>query len=278
MKKTHYVTQKSARLVMGLFFVATLIFSSCEKAETTVPETAPELPPKSTLVMDFSDFTETDTTYYKSSMSHMHWGRAVTHVLAWNTVITFTLAIPVISFQEAFKHQGIYDPNTGSWVWSYNFFAGGVMHLAELHGSLVEEGVKWEMFISKNNQYTDFLWYSGIANLTNTSGYWELNQNPSNPNEFLYIEWEKDLSDETAEIKYTNVIPGNPGNGSYIYYSVNNDLDYNAYYDIYGSQEDNLINIQWHKTNGNGRIIDEVFFDDTDWRCWDENLLDVSCN
>lgn len=277
MKKTNLFTQTTTRYLLGILFVIALVFSSCTKDEDAAPEPAPELPPEASFVMNFTDFTEADTTAYKSSDSYQNWGYSAANVLVWNVVLTVTLAVPVASFYEAFNHEGVFDPATDSWVWSYNFVANGVAHLAELHASLVDDGVKWEMYISKNNHYTDFLWYSGVSNLSNTNGYWELNKTPQTPSDFLYIEWNRDPVNGTADIKYTNIIQGNADNGSYIYYGVNEQLPYNRFYDIYSSSKDNITNIEWHNVNVEGRVRDELHFGHFDWNCWDANLLDTDC-
>lgn len=269
---------KSTRVILGLSFLMATIFYGCNKDDDTVSGPAPNLPPESSFIMDFSDFTDTDTTAaYKSSLSHQHWGWAATNIFVWNAVLTITFAVPVAAFYESFHHEGIWDPDINAWVWSYNFMAGGVAHLAQLQGSLVEGGVRWEMYISKNNAYSDFLWYWGISNSNNTAGEWHLNGNPQDQQELILIEWNKSLLDGEADIKYTNVKEGVPEQGSYIFYGINQEEVHNSFYDIYFANLDNLINIQWHRTNKNGRVKDENHFGDTEWRCWDENLLDIVC-
>jgi len=256
-----------------------IAISGCNKDEDNNDindNPAPQLPPESSMVMDFS-FLDGDTAKYKSTMTYKNWGWAAVNVTVWNAVLTLTLVVPVAAFYESFNHEGVYDPETGSWVWSYNFNAGGV-HLAELHASLVPEGVKWEMFISKNNVYNDFLWYSGTTNLSNTEATWELNHKPEDPTPFLLIEWERDTQTGNSDIKYTNVVPGGVENGGYIFYGVNNSaIPFDAFYDIYSANYDNLINIEWNRTLKDGRIRDEHHFSDFDWRCWDEDLLDIEC-
>lgn len=264
---------KTSLYFLPLLLIFTMLACS---DENPVPQPAPDIPLKSTMVMDFDDFTGQDTTG-KSTVSYQHWGRAAAHVWVWNTAITINLVVPVASFHEAFNHEAVYDPGTETWTWSYNFWAAGAIHLAKLQAQLISEGVEWKMFISKTNAFTDFLWYSGVSNIDYTSGYWELKSNPQDPTDFLLIEWNRNPQNETADIKYTNVIPEGDGNGSYIFYGTDVNPA-NAFYNLYGSQEDNLVNIEWDRDNKDGRIKDEVFFGDTDWRCWDTDLLDADCN
>lgn len=269
---------RSGSLMLGLMLLITILISGCNKDEESSVGTAPELPPETSFAMDFSDFANADTTKaYKSSLGYHNWWHAASHIFVWNTAITITFAVPVAAFYESFHHEGVWDPDANAWVWSYNFVAAGVTHLAKLQASLVEGGVRWEMYISKNNEYTDVLWYWGISNVVNTEGEWHLNANPQNLEEVIAIEWDKDFETGEAHIKYTNVKAGAQEEGGYIIYGIANSEYYNAFYDIYSSSLDNLLEIQWHRTQKYGRVKNEYHFDDDEWNCWDEILLDVDC-
>jgi len=262
-------------IMMTLIIIAS---SSCTKDENEADlKPAPDLPPQSSMLMIFADFTDIDTTAYKSINTYQHWGWSALNVTVWNAVVTITLAVPVAAFYESFNHEGVYDPGTDKWVWSYNFYAGGVIHQASLHGSLVSDGVHWEMYISKNNAYNDFLWYHGTTNLANTTAEWHFNEKPVNPNEVLLIEYQKNTQTNIEEIKYTNVNSTSPGNGGYIQYGINTSLDFDAFYNIYYIEEDNMINIEWSRTMKDGRVRDEFHFGDFDWRCWETDLQDIIC-
>ena len=276
MKTKTYNYAIATKLPVILVAVILIVFSSCNKEESPEPEAAPNIPPESTMIMNFSDFKNVDTTAFKSSLSYQHWGRAATHVLVWNTVLTITLAVPVASFRESFKHEAVYNPDINAWVWSYNFIAGGDIHLAELHGSVSATGIQWNMYISRDGHYSDFLWYSGTSDLDNESGNWVLNNNPDTANSFLLIEWTRDLSTGNFDIKYTNIAAQNPNNGSFIYYAKTSDL-MDASYNIYNSSEINYVKINWSRTNIFGQIKDPFFFEDSDFHCWDEMRQDTDC-
>ncbi len=261
-------------LLAGLLFIPT----ACNKTEEDVkPSEAPEIPPESTFAIDFSDFSNADTTGYKSTQTYQNWWWAASHVLAWNTVLTVTFAVPVAAFRESFNHAPVYDPDNGNWIWSYNFIAQGTVHLAELHGKVENDTVTWEMYISKANAFSGFLWYYGIASISNKAGEWHVNENPNNPGEIIKIVWHRNPAAGEADIKYINVKENAPENGAYIYYGVNTDPAFNAFYNIYSAQNDNLTDIMWHRTDKNGRVMDEIHFGDTNWHCWDENLMDITC-
>ncbi|MCD4697773.1 MAG: hypothetical protein K8S16_16230 [Bacteroidales bacterium] len=277
MKTKNRIALSSFSLIVVMAFLLIAV-SACQKDENeTDLKPAPDLPPQSSMVMDFSDFTDIDTTAYKNTETFQNWGWSALNVTVWNAVITITLVVPVAAFYESFNHEGVYDPETDEWVWSYNFFAGGVIHQASLHASLVAEGIHWEMYITKNNAYNDFLWYQGTTNPANSTATWHFNEKPANPNELLLIEYQKDTQTSIEQIKYTNVDSTSPGNGGYIQYGTDTTLDFDAFYNIYLIEEENMTNIEWNRTMKDGRVRDEHHFGDFEWRCWDTDLQDIIC-
>ena len=96
-------------------------------------------------------------------------------------------------------------------------------------------------------------------------------------NPFLSIEWNRNVEQNTADIKYTNIMPGDAASGSYISYGKTNDDPYNRFYDIFGQQENRNINIEWNYENLFGRIKDSLHFGDPDWHCWNEQLFNIDC-
>jgi len=259
-----------------LLFVAGILFgiTSCNKEND---EPAPDIPPLSTFLMDFAGFEDDDTTGYRSVETYKNWWWAASHVKVWNTLIKVGLAIPVASFAESFKHEAIYDPESGTWTWSYNFWTGGVAHKAELHASMDTQGILWEMFISKEGAYTNFQWYYGISGTDGRSGFWQLNNNPTDNQPLLLITWNRNPDDGTADIKYENIVPGGAENGGYIHYGITNETPYNAFYDIFNKGQDKLMNIQWHFPNLEGQVKDPVHYGDAEWHCWNELLQDTQC-
>lgn len=243
----------------------------------------PQIPPPSSFVMDFSDFNSGQPYEplrgedpVDGKESNANWSWAAGNVLLWNTIIMVGLAVPVASFLEAFNHEPTRQPD-GTWIWDYNFMVDGIVHLAELHGRVVEETVQWEMYISKEGEYEDFLWYSGVSALDATEGTWTLFNNPTSATPFVGIEWHWYSQLETGDIKYTNIVPGGPDNGSYIFYGTFEEGTYNAFYDIYYVSLDNHTQIEWNRTTKAGRVSDPNHFGDSDWHCWDSNLQDVPC-
>jgi len=249
-----------------------LITTSCKKED----EPAPELPPQSSFVMDFSDFSNPDDTLsMREIATYQNWGFSYVNVVVWQTFIHVGLAVPVASFLESFNHEAVYHPDEANWTWSYNVTVNLVVYEAELTGYLQADSVAWEMRVTAGQQYADFLWYYGKSALNGSGGYWILQENPQNPNQLLRISWHK-YADNTADISYTNIKPGGPENGGYIFYgTATNGFD--RFYNIYNKGQDKLTEIEWSSVNKDGRVKDLQHFGHGDWNCWDTFLMDMVC-
>lgn len=259
-------------VLMGIILLLT-IFSGCNKDKDEEP--APQLPPESSFVMNFDDFSNPDDTLaQRESDSYQNWGHAYLKVAAWNTVIAVGLAVPVASFLESFNHEAVYHPKENNWTWSYNVALNGQTYEAELTGFLETDSIVWEMRIS-GNTFTDFLWYYGKSHTDRTGGYWILKDKPSHPELLLKIDWQQDY-DGAATIRYTNIVPDGPENGGYIFYGTSTDT-FDRFYNIFNKGQENLTLIEWHHTHLNGHIKDHAFYQDYDWHCWGTDLQNIIC-
>jgi len=112
-----------------------------------------------------------------------------------------------------------------------------------------------------------------------TSGSWTIRKDPgNNPKEYIEVEWSRDSENNNSEIKYTIIDAVDPLFGSYIFYGLENDPEYDAFYDIYNNLVDIMLNIKWNTTNRNGQVKNEDHFVDDQWYCWDTNLANIDCN
>jgi hypothetical protein len=280
MKRFRYETLvKIVVLITGIAF----LLLHCEKS-TDPEEEAPVIPPISTFVMDFESFpSDTTIAMLKNIqaeqllLSHNNWLWAFGNVAYWTGGLVLGLVIPVAAFSATIGQVPVPQPD-GSWIWTFSFTSGLITYTAKLQARIVTEGTQWDMYISKQGFYTDFLWYTGTANFLLTEGTWTVYKSPTNQVEFVGIQWHRNLQDSTADIKYTNIEVGNPGYGGYIFYGTTTDTLFNAFYNILNNVNDNITEIQWHRTNINGRIADSLHFGDTDWHCWDDMLNDVDCD
>jgi hypothetical protein len=264
--------KKNKAFSIMLLFAVTL-FMTCSENPSEPTVEAPSIPPHSTFVMDFDDFSSTSLS---KTAAKSNWLWAASNVAVWNTVIVVTLAVPVAAFAESFNHDPVFQTD-GSWLWSYTFQVLGLSYTAKLYGALQVDGVKWDMYISQQGLYTDFHWFSGKSDLLLTSGYWELNHQPSDPKPFLNIDWHRSNTDLSGDIKYTNIIPDSDENGGYIFQAFNQPAPFTGMYDIYAASSQNLTQIKWDYETAAGRVSDPKHFGDDLWHCWDENLDDAEC-
>jgi len=256
--------------VIGLIFSIALV--SCKKDQ----QPAPQLPPEASFLMNFSDFSNPgDTATSRDFGTYQNWGHAYTNVIVWSVFIKVGLAVPVAAFVESFKHEAVYHPAQHNWTWNYNFNVAGVWHEAELTGYIESDTVNWEMRITKDGEYNDFLWYYGKNSFDLSGGYWILYEKPVTPNELLRIDW-NNQGGGIANIKYTNIVPEGPENGGYIHYGTQTG-DLNLFYDIYNKGQNNLTEIEWNSEDYHGHVKDPKKFGDSDWHCWNIYLQDDVC-
>jgi len=262
--------KRSNFLLIALLLTAVLFTQSCQK-DTEEEPTAPQLPSEASFIMNFDDFQDADTT-----KAYNNWHHAAVNVVFWNAVIGLHGAVPLVAFAESFNHDPVYQGDN-TWLWFYSYPINNVNYTANLYGKLTLTGVEWDMFISKEGGYTDFNWYSGVTSLDQTSADWVLYKSPLEPIEFVAIDYDKNEADGTAQIKYTNIIPGGPENGGYIAYGTQIDDLYDAFYDIYNKGLENHTFINWDRVSKAGRVQDQKKFGDLEWHCWGTDLRNMIC-
>ena len=268
---------------------------------TTVAQ-PPSIPPLETFLIPFAEFTSGGSTSAAPDQSGYHvqfasyaehdgsdspfreaafgdqsnWNSAAFTVGFWNVVVVIGLAVPVAAFAASFQNIPLQQPD-GSWIWSYAVNLGGTVYNAELHGEYIAQGVHWEMSISEEGSYQDFLWYYGENNLPATEGFWILKDNPTNQTDLLRIDWSRSIADGTYDIKYTNIVPGGAENGGYIYVQYTEEIPYDYLWDIYNKGQDNHTYIEWSSLTEEGRIKDSKAFADSEWHCWDSSHTNTEC-
>lgn len=252
---------------------------SCEDDKTTNPQDqAPTIPPQSSMIINFDDFPDTSSLnkINHSQATKRNWGWAAYNVVVWNSVLTLTLAVPVAAFTEAFNHQPV-KQSDGRWLWQYSVSVNEAVFTAKLFGKIITEGVEWQMLLSQQGVFEDFEWFTGFSNTAVTEGTWTLNKDPNTPSPLLFIEWERNPQEGTADVKYTLITPTTPSNGSYIYYGKTTEVLFNRFYNIYNAEQNNLIEIKWNYESHYGKVKDSIYFADQNWHCWDERLDDSEC-
>ena len=265
MKRLH---SSGSKVLLASVLTLLFVMSGCDKKDDNAG--APELPPLESMVMDISGFTSQQKSAAEINTS-FNWSVAALTVIAWNAFIVDTLAVPVVAFRESFNHAAVKDTND-TWKWSYTVSVASVNYTAELYGKIVGAGVDWKMYVSQEGGFSKFLWFEGKCDIARTRGTWTLYENPRNSNQVISIEWSKDWSKGTGNIKYTNVRPNDDGNGDYIQYGITADTDFDAFYEIYDNSKDNLVQIKYNRETHVGKINYAQA-----WHCWDELLQDITC-
>ena len=98
---------------------------------------------------------------------------------------------------------------------------------------------------------------------------------PSDPTDLIRIDWRRNPSRNTSDIKYTNVVPGGPENGGYISYAVTGSTPYDRTYTIYNKGKNQTTYIEWNSATKEGRVKDAAHFRDDSWHYWNSELLNV---
>ena len=176
-----------------------LLTLSCKDDEVNNPTSEPpEIPPLSSFKLDFNEFPSNAGLLKNSGQNNLseiaskdNWGWAAFNVLFWQTFANAGMIIPVASFAASLNE----DPermDDGRWLWTYEFSPlSNIKYTAKLYGETEGLNINWEMYISKENEFEDFLWYYGQSDLLGTDGNWILNRHPEEPTPWISIEWNR---------------------------------------------------------------------------------------
>ena len=265
----------------AVYFLAfSMMISSCSEDDGVgaPPGPAPAVPPATTFELDLSQLpTEDGGRPAGRGETGTHWGQSVLGIGIWNIIIGAATVIPVTAFKASISQTPEFIGNA-TWQWTFDFNAAGIDHSAKLQGTLESDGVDWKMLLTKDGEFTDYEWYTGHSNLEGTDGDWTLNFGPDQSKPFMQIDWTKNADNSIADIRYTSIDPDFPGQNGYIEFGVNEeDPSYDAYYNLFDSQDSNLIEIQWNRDTKEGRLKNPKFFGDGDFRCWDSDLENIDC-
>lgn len=261
---------QSVSILLIILIVFGITLSSCENED----KEPMNLPTDELLVIDINQFPSKDAK--SAELFFGNWAYSALSVFAWNAVLAINVAIPIAAYREAFNHQPVYQGNN-SWEWSYTVALNRASYEASLIGTRLDnEKFSMEMTLSQVGGFQDFKWFTGEIRYDHTAATWIISHSPDARTEYLQVEYSKDYEADSSSLRYTVIDPENELYNSYIEYGLNAALDFNAYYTI--SRKDTLTYIQWDTTTNAGRVMDEVYFKDEVWHCWDSQLLDVDCS
>lgn len=247
-----------------------LILSSCKKDEV---ESAPELPPESSMQMDFFKNDKNEFLAQRSSNTYKNWTASAATIGIYNIVLTATLALPVTSFRTAFNHKGAWQEK-GKWKWVYSFPHKGNTYTAELLATRLSNGIGWEMKINGPG-VSNFVWYTGTSSDDGNSGSWIINHSVGNPKPLYHINWSKS-GNEIGSIKYV-LGSSHKDEGAYVEYGLDgSNTLYDAFYNVVNPKNSSQVNVEWHRKNHVGKIFTDGLNDNYDG-CWTKDLVDTTC-
>jgi len=269
MKKT-LILLLSAVLMAGLL-------TSCKKKKGDPPV----LPDEASMIIDFSNFEtgkSADLLTPEKGTEDDNWDFAATVAGYWRAILTGTLIVPVTAFKLAIDQTPVWlEENT--WEWNYSASVFSVTYKARLVGQIRASDVLWTMYITKEGTggFPEFVWFEGNSALDGNSYTY---QEP-----LLQIDWTSS-GNSVGTVKYTYVRTLNDNretdtfNGSYIEYGkTSNTLD--GYYSIhyYSSSFQTFwdVDVEWSTVSHNGRVMCSPRFGDSDWHCWNSQLVNVTC-
>jgi hypothetical protein len=265
-------------LLLGSFI------TSCKKDKGNPPN----LPPEESMTIDFSNFESgkksADQVSLPKGVENSNWEFAALVAGYFRVLVAGTLVVPVYSFKLAVDKVPAYlDDKT--WQWSYSASLLSVTYKTRLTGQIRTTNVLWKMYITREGTggFPEFLWFEGTSKLNGTGGQWTLNHSSQYKEPLLQIDWTRSGT-AMGTIKYTYVRTLNdnriadPFKLSYIEYGKTTGT-YNSYYNIhyYNGLAFSDMNVEWNSTTHNGRVKCFAFFGDSNWYCWDGNLVNITC-
>jgi len=265
-----------------LMAIITTLVTSCKKK----PGPAPDLPPLESMLIDFSNFESgkksADLFNLPKGVENSNWEFAAFVAGTWNTLIAYTLAVPVAAFKLSIDQTPVYlDDQT--WQWSFSVTVLQKKYTARLTGQKRTSDIQWKMYITEEGK-SEFLWFEGTS--SSSGGQWTLNHSYAFQEPVLQIDYTLS-SGAVTMIKYTYIRNLDDSRAtdkfktSYIEYGKTTSNTYNAYYNVYiyhiYLQKFVTVKIEWNTTGHNGRVQCSEYFGNTSWYCWNSNLVNITC-
>jgi hypothetical protein len=268
-------------LSVGLVF-SMLWLAACEKNPTESKSPKPELPPQSSMVVDFQMFNSNaglSKTGAGQIAVGLNFAAARLTVGAINLAVLAHMSVPVLTFAAAISQEPVLKDD-GKWHWIYSVFnTSGQQFQADLAGWIDESAQvsRWEMRISTTGlgaPLNKFLWYTGQAALKNDSGKWEIydSAQPNNSVKVVHIDWDHP-SMTNATLKFTIVKPQVPENGDVLTYKAEGSGRMVTFFD---QSANTTLDISWDVVTHAGYII-APNYNNGQKSCWDSQLNDTTC-
>lgn len=257
-------------LILGIMFTG--LIGCIDNSTEGDSDEAPQLPPDSSMSMDFSAFGHGKMAP-SATLAQKNFNAAAGRVIILDVAVILVLAPPVALFKSAQTTVPVLQPD-GSWSWKYKVKFLGQEYDAHLNGRL--EGFKtvWSMKVTNLTRLIpldDFEWYYGEAALNNQSGEWHFFDpaTPDEENEVAVIDWKVE-SNTKAKIEYSNTNERGVNFGDTLSYGIDGTTASIVFYD---ESDDLESDINWDifTIEGNLMVPD---YNGGERAFWDENKED----
>ncbi|PIB35389.1 hypothetical protein BFP72_08260 [Reichenbachiella sp. 5M10] len=255
-----------------------VVLSACteDDSENMSTDTAPTVPSSSTMAPDFGEFNDATDEGAREAMVG-NWGYAAINVGVYSSILYQHLVIPVTAFKATVGAEAYFDEETELWVWERNFDVPAQSdYQIKLTADVDGDDVDWKGYISHGTDLDEFMWFEGESTVNGESGSWMLYESPENPSVWLTSDWTNEDDSDIAHVTFTVQKEGD-NEGSSIEYEADASTDLDRMVTIYDASIDNEVSIMWSQASGQGRVMSEAHFQDSEYHCWDADLMDTEC-
>lgn len=236
-----------AVITLGAF----IWFSGCKKGSES--DGSPALPPEISISMgelkSFTSLKKSDPVTIDSS--HFKMAYEIAHT--WDSVIIKIINKPEALLKAALNGEKTYDKDKKQWNWTFiKALTGDGSYQATLSASLIGDSISWTLTASRINGdgVYKFKWLEGSIDTKQTGGNWMVYE-PISKAAYLVVSWKKE-SDNTRWIKYTKI---SGDKQSSVKYGTSNNSAYNAYFNIFTTDDTEPAVIEWNTSTFEGRLI-----------------------
>jgi len=261
-------TLRLSILLLGLLLSS--VFFSCKKENTP-----PDLPPAESMAFDFSSFDKNKKSALDDTTGYGNWSVSALTVGFWSIAVWVNSAVPVAAFKESFNHEAKFIGNA-SWEWTYKTTVLFSQYTCVLSAKVLSNTTKWEMRLSQIGGFQDFIWFEGESANDLSNGTWRLYEKPETENPYLDLQWERSGAN-LSRLRYTYVLPAQPGTGNYLEYQKINEGVLDAGFLIRTVDHIHDQDIQWSKATEEGRIKYQQLYKNANWHCWDNMHKNTLC-
>ncbi|MEQ8470842.1 MAG: hypothetical protein RIC35_06630 [Marinoscillum sp.] len=270
--------KRIAILFLGLLVALSVLLIGCSEDSEEIG-TPPSLPPMASLSADLGNFPQYETHRGDKVENKDNFIFAATNVGFWQNTLTYGFLIPAAAFPAADDHDFAYSSSLKKWQSTYSVSVNQEVFSATLMAKRNDETILWELYLSSEGEFEDFLWVTGESLIDNSEGEWIIYGSPAQPRQVLQVQWDRD-QESYINSKYTIIDEESTKNGSSVEFGLSLDSDYTYYYNVMvidSEGENYKASILYNQNSTEGSVKSETVYGDSDFRCWDAAHDNVEC-